>query len=737
MPIRPLLLLLFSGPAIAASTFPVLTYSTYLRDGFAPKAIATDSSGNIYLAGNAIVDPATSQSTVLVVKLNPQGSQYLYVRYLGGSVRDSANAIAVDAAGNAYVAGATASPDFPVTSGGHLGATPTGLSGQRSFVVKLDASGGMVFSDLLGGPAASAAQAIAVTAAGQIVVSGIVSDGSGPAFPSTLGAYRIANTANHPYLLELDPTGAKTVFSATGIGGSALALDPAGNIYVAGSTFLLDYPTTAGAYQSTFPAFQVCSAPPCTRTFQGSNQYVTKVDSTGSRLIYSTAVSGNGNTTNGGLAVDTAGNVYLTGYAGPGYPYTVTPPPIPIGPVNSIFFFELPFVSKLDAAGRTLVFSVPVGGAGVQVDSQGAVYVSGGSGSGLAGSFGIANNLLALADVPVECLPNNRGIRSSAYVSEVDAASGSLVGSQFIGGSTLSTSGLALSGSSVWVAGGASLPDFPVTPNAVTLPSFGQGAIAGAYLGAVDFSQTQPPEGTPRIYCIVDSADMTPVGAVPRYQLLTILGTGLGPAAGVAAVDTSTVTLGGASVNFGSLPAPLLYASSTQINLAVPLADAGLAFATMQVAVSGASAAPRQIPLTFSANPSLFLSSGQSEAPAIGPPVLAVNGDGSMNSSTNPARLGSAVSVFVNGLTPDPRFTGFPLQLWSNNGWSVTGIAAANPFVLRVELRVPSALVNNFSCVSAAACSAGFTLYDVGFVPAGQTVSGEAFGGVVWVDRTQ
>jgi hypothetical protein len=111
MLMRSLSLFLFSGLAFAApaSAFPLLTYSTYLRDSFTPSAIATDSSGNIYLAGNAIVDRATFQTTVLVAKLNPQASQYLYVRYLGGSVGDYANGIAVDAAGNAYVVGSTAS----------------------------------------------------------------------------------------------------------------------------------------------------------------------------------------------------------------------------------------------------------------------------------------------------------------------------------------------------------------------------------------------------------------------------------------------------------------------------------------------------------------------------------------------------------------------------------------------------------------------------------------------------
>lgn len=561
-----------SGPPSAAS-FPVLKYSTYLRDGFSPKAIATDSSGNIYMAGNAIVDPATSQITILVLKLNPQGSQYIYARYIGGSVRDSANAIAVDAAGNAYVAGSTASPDFPVTSGGHLGTAPAGLSSQRSFLVKLDPSGTIVFSDLLGGSAGSAAQAVAVSATGQIIVTGLVSDGAGPAFSTTPGAYSIPNTANHPYLLELDPTGTKTVFSATGIGGSALALDPSGNIYVAGSTYLLDYPTTEGSYQPKFPAFTICFAPPCSGMSQGANQYVTKVDPTGSKLIYSTAVSGNHNTTNAGLAVDAAGNVYLTGYAGETYPYTVTPPAIPIGPVNSIFFFELPFVSKLDAAGKTLLFSVPAGGAGVQVDSRGAVYVAGATGTGVAGSFGVPNNLPVLANVPAQCLPNDRGIRRSFYVAQLEAASGDVLGSQFIGGSTLATSAVALSGSTLWMTGSTTLADFPMTPGAVTIPSLGATPLSGAYLGAVDFSQPQPPAETPQIFCILDSADLSPVGSVVRSQLLTIFGTGLGPAAGESAPDNSTTSLAGVRISFGSLSAPLLYVSSTQINFAVPLVE--------------------------------------------------------------------------------------------------------------------------------------------------------------------
>jgi len=164
----------------------------------------------------------------------------------------------------------------------------------------------------------------------------------------------------------------------------------------------------------------------------------------------------------------------------------------------------------------------------------------------------------------------------------------------------------------------------------------------------------------------------------------------------------------------------------------VPLVDSRQSYATMQLTVNGAAATPRQLPLTYTANPSLFLSDPQTLVEsAFGYAALALNADGSMNSSTNPAKLGSAVSVFLNLHSS--------LQLATTNGWSVTGSAAVNPFVVRVDLRVPSALLNNFSCsVPNNLCAANFALYDVGFVAIDELVSGgKAFGGVVYVNRTQ
>jgi len=327
-------------------------------------------------------------------------------------------------------------------------------------------------------------------------------------------------------------------------------------------------------------------------------------------------------------------------------------------------------------------------------------------------------------------------IYNSAYVAQIDGSSGNLLGSQFIGGSNLRASAVALSGSTLWIAGPTSVPDFALTPNILTLPSLFSGEPPGAYLGAIDFSQPQPPAGAPQIGCVLDGADLAPIAVAARYQLVTILGTGLGPATGVNAPDNSTTSLAGVSVTIGSVPAPLLYVSSTQINLAVPLVLYNQSFATMQVTVNSLNAAPRELALTY-ANPSLFINTAQTFQPnSPGFVAVAVNADGSQNSSTNPAQFGSSISVFVNGLTPDPQVDSAPLQLSSDTGWSVTGVTQATPFVLRVGLQVPSKLINDFDCFYPSACSLSFALYTLnnpGAGPESISFTGQVLGGVVFV----
>ena len=721
MRIHPFLsLLVFGLPISTLFAAPALTYSTYLRQGFTPNAITTDSAGNIYIAGSFLVDSPARESTGLVVKLNPSGTTFLYQRYLGGSIYDSISAIAVDAAGNAYVAGQTGSPDFPVTTGGNMGIVPCGNSDRRSFVAKLDSVGNVVFSDLLGGSTVSAAQAVAVTAAGQVVVSG-VTQSSG--FPVTTGAYQATDSKGQPFLLELDPTGTKLAFSATGVGGTALTVDSAGNIYVAGTTTRLDYPTTPGVLQPTFPAFLACLGL-CQISFQGPSQYVSKLNPTGSKLIFSTAVAGTYDSSNGGLAVDSSGNIYLTGYATAGYPYSVTLPKGPTLPPGLPAVSATPFLTKLDPLAQKVLFSVPIGGAGVQVDAAGHAYVGGTIGftAGLGGSYdtGVPD---ALASLAAQCLPNSLTIFDSAYTAQVDAASGNILGAKSIEGSNLSMAAVALSGSTLWTTGLTQSPDVALTPNALTpdftVPYYGVNLGSGSFLNAVDYSQPQPPTATPQIGCVLDAGGYTPAGPVARYQLLTIYGSGLGPATGVSAPDNSTSSLGGVSVSFGATPAILLYVSSTQINLAVPLVDSTVGSTTMLVQVNGAFAAPRQFALTY-ANPHYFVNLPESfsgSQPAFYP--LAINADGSVNSLSNPAPIASTVSVFINGLVTNPNQISAPIQLLAENGWTVTKISNASPFVVRVD-------VTDANCGSS--CNQSLVLDNIDGTPVAP-----AFGGRIYV----
>jgi len=217
-----------------------LSYSTYLKDGFTPRTMVADAQGNLYISGLIVTDPAAGARSAVVAKLDPLASGFLYLAYLDSTASDNLTSIAVDAAGNAYVTGSTSNPNFPST-GGTLATPPANAQDSRSFVTKLGPSGAVLFSVLVGGSAASSANVIALTPQGQILITGN-SNASG--FPVTPGAFQVPDSKGHPFLMELDATASSMIFSATGIGGSSIALDGPGNIYVSGTTTLLDYPTT-------------------------------------------------------------------------------------------------------------------------------------------------------------------------------------------------------------------------------------------------------------------------------------------------------------------------------------------------------------------------------------------------------------------------------------------------------------------------------------------------------------
>ena len=674
-----------------------LAISTYLKDGFTPTAIASDPQGNIYLAGIAVIDPASQTTGAVVVKLNPKVTQYLYLAYLDSAASDQVSAIAIDGAGNAYIAGSTTNPNFPAVAGAALGTAPTGATDTRSFVTKLNPEGAVVFSVLIGGSAMSTAQGIAVAPQGQILVSGIAGS---TGFPFTSGAYNVANSTNQWFLLELDAAADKTIFSATGIGGSSIAMDAAGDIYMAGSSPGADYPTTPGAYQTTFVQGYYCYGL-CQIDYTGNLQHVTKVDPAASKLIYSTGLNDitgpAGSTTNTGLAVDAGGNAYVTGTLFEAeYPFTVT------APANS-----LGYLTKLDPAGANVVFSVPVGGAGVQLDSSGAVYVG-----GMVSSYNPYVPIPPIPPteipavfswVPQGCLPNNAVTNSSAYAMKIDPATGAVQDAQWIDGSAPGATGIAFADGKVWITGATPGPDVPFSPGVLAPRNLGPGYLAGAYLAAVDFSGGA--NTGPAIACVVDGANFTHVGAVAAFQLITIVGAYLGPAAGVPAPDGTDTSIAGVSITFNGMPAQLLYVSASQINVAVPFLpppDNGANLppaAVMQMTVNGA-VIQRQFPFAAS-NLNLFanLTSPETSCASAtfngnGAQPLALNADGSVNSCSNPAKYGSTVSLFVEGAggysSPPPQSL-FPQALVGVCAAAVPNASLIDGFVYKVDVTMPGA----------------------------------------------
>src|SRR5262249_47549258 len=233
-----------------------------------------------------------------------------YSTFLGGSDQEIATGIAADASGSVYVVGWAQASDYPTTVGAFR---RTGATGGFSdvFVAKLNPAGtALVYSTFIGGTNFDFGRAIALGAAGDADITGVA---RASPFPLTQNPFdRSFNILNCPrcgidnedaFVLKLNPTGSSLVYS-TFLGGAtdlddgmAIAVDAGGNAYVTGETGSTDFPTTPGAFRTVrngaFDAF------------------VTKVDPTGSRLVYSTFSGGSQVDFGTRIAVDAANNAYV------------------------------------------------------------------------------------------------------------------------------------------------------------------------------------------------------------------------------------------------------------------------------------------------------------------------------------------------------------------------------------------------------------------------------------------
>jgi len=344
-------------------TGSALVYSTYLGGsgddvGY---GIALDAAGNAYVTGTSRSTnfPTTAGafqtayggglSDDFVTKLNPTGSALVYSTYLGGSGEDGGpDRIAVDAAGNAYVTGITASGNFPTTAG----AFQTAFAGgpYDAFVTKVDPTGsGLVYSTYLGGNSYDQGNSIAVDAAGNAYVTGVT---AGSNFPTTPGAFQTAFGGGccDAFVTKLNPTGTGLVYS-TYLGGSGedigfgITVDTAGNAYVTGLTTGSNFPTTPGAFQTAYGG-------------GGFDAFVTRVNPTGTGLVYSTYLGGSGTDIGNSIALDAGGNAYVTGTTDSVNFPTVNPVQAVNGGGTDAF------VTQVNPTASALVYSTYLGGSG-------------------------------------------------------------------------------------------------------------------------------------------------------------------------------------------------------------------------------------------------------------------------------------------------------------------------------------------------------------------------------------
>ncbi len=350
-----------------------IVYSTFIGgsndDG--GQSIALGRDGSAYVSGYTNSDDFPTHAAIqlrraggydaFVAQLNPQGSALIYSTYLGGTQNDYAERIVVDDNSNAYLTGYTASPDFPTSSP----LQPSNAGGMfDAFVTKI-AAGGTAFSysTYLGGSGSDIGKSLALGSDGSIYVAGITESTDFP----TQNPFQAHNGgSSDAFVAKILPSGSGLTYSTYLGGGSYdgaedIAVDASGNAIVTGYTWG-DFPTRD--------------------PFQPNNKgaadaFVTKLDPSGSNLVYSSYLGGSGADSGQGIAVDSAGNVYVAGFT-----YS-TDFPTQNSVQRQLAGNDDAFVTKLNPMGSTILYSTYLGGSdydyalGIALGSDGAAYIVG------------------------------------------------------------------------------------------------------------------------------------------------------------------------------------------------------------------------------------------------------------------------------------------------------------------------------------------------------------------------
>jgi len=301
-----------------------LLYSTYLGGSLDDQgnAIAVDKNGNAYVAGQTLstnfpqvspVAPVRGGTDAFVTKISADGSALVYSTCLGGFGRDVANAIALDSSGAAYVTGETRSDNFPISAA----AFQKIINGASdAFLTKISADGtAIVFSTFFGGETSEEGRAVAVDSTGSAWIAGKTSSSLLPQLGSAI--QRGPGFLPDGFVTRFAPSGQFLQFSSY-LGGegddqvNAIAVDANDNLIAVGQTNSAQFAATTGASGNII--FNGITFPAVNAG--GYDAFVVKFNSNGSAPMYSTCIGGKGDDYGRGVALDAAGNAYIAGVTG-------------------------------------------------------------------------------------------------------------------------------------------------------------------------------------------------------------------------------------------------------------------------------------------------------------------------------------------------------------------------------------------------------------------------------------
>lgn len=455
---------------------PVLVYGTYLGGADMDYAydVVVDSAGNTYITGNTMsadfpvdedaIQPeyagGTGAGDVFVAKLNPSGTEFVFCTYLGGADNDGGVGIAIDPQRNVYVTGGADSADFPVTSG----VWQNEKAGARdAFIAKLSTNGdALLYSTFLGGASSDCGVDIKADNDGNVYLAGWTNSEDFPVFENSLKPI-FGGGNSDGFACKLSPNGNSLDYS-TYLGGAGfddargIAADGDGNAYVTGYTSSRDMITTEGALQTGYRGGDY-------------DAFLLKIDPFGSAYVYATYLGGDNSDSGRGIALDSAGNAYITGDTNSlNFPAT-------IGSFQQSYAGgdRDAFVVKVNTTGSREEYGTFLGGGStdygyaIAVDALGNAYLTGYTFS---------------TDFPVivGTLQPAYGGSQDAFVAKISRYGNLLSFSTYLGGSLWEKGyGIGLdAANNLYVTGSTGSTDFPISAGAVQ--PLASGGISSAFV---------------------------------------------------------------------------------------------------------------------------------------------------------------------------------------------------------------------------------------------------------------